>query len=110
MSFGDFLDRNSGGARVVTDLPYNMPVGAIAQPRLVAPSVLARSSKMFNSPGLSLTLVYISCPIPLISACRQLFSRFDVVKNLGCFVAFCFRLVAALEDRWMARFLVVVVR
>ncbi|CAN6480727.1 unnamed protein product [Victoria cruziana] len=33
-----------------------MPVGAIAQPRLVAPSVLARSSKMFNSPGLSLTL------------------------------------------------------
>ncbi|XP_031494535.1 homeobox-leucine zipper protein ANTHOCYANINLESS 2-like [Nymphaea colorata] len=56
MSFGDFLDRNSGGARVVTDLPYNMPVGAIAHPRLVAPSVLARSSKMFNSPGLSLTL------------------------------------------------------
>ncbi|XP_010255501.1 PREDICTED: homeobox-leucine zipper protein ANTHOCYANINLESS 2 [Nelumbo nucifera] len=55
MSFGGFLDSSSGGgARVVADIPYsNMPAGAIAQPRLVAPS-LAKS--MFSSPGLSLAL------------------------------------------------------
>ncbi|XP_010278578.1 PREDICTED: homeobox-leucine zipper protein ANTHOCYANINLESS 2-like isoform X2 [Nelumbo nucifera] len=55
MSFGGFLDSGSGGgARVVADIPYsNMPAGAIAQPRLLSPS-LAKS--MFNSPGLSLAL------------------------------------------------------
>ncbi|KAF8413120.1 hypothetical protein HHK36_001096 [Tetracentron sinense] len=56
MSFGGFLDSSSGGgsARVVADIPYsNMPTGAIAQPRLLAPS-LAKS--MFSSPGLSLAL------------------------------------------------------
>ncbi|XP_052194190.1 homeobox-leucine zipper protein ANTHOCYANINLESS 2-like [Diospyros lotus] len=61
MSFGGFLDTNSGGggggARIVADIPYNnnsnMPSGAISQPRLVSPS-LAKS--MFNSPGLSLAL------------------------------------------------------
>ncbi|KAJ4950136.1 hypothetical protein NE237_026968 [Protea cynaroides] len=43
-----------GGARVVADIPYsNMPAGAMAPPRLVAPS-LAKS--MFTSPGLSLAL------------------------------------------------------
>ncbi|KAJ9680945.1 hypothetical protein PVL29_020052 [Vitis rotundifolia] len=57
MSFGGFLDNSSGGggARIVADIPYsnNMPTGAIAQPRLVSPS-LAKS--MFSSPGLSLAL------------------------------------------------------
>ncbi|XP_043716143.1 homeobox-leucine zipper protein ANTHOCYANINLESS 2-like isoform X2 [Telopea speciosissima] len=58
MNFGGFFDNSSGvgggGARVVADISYsNMPAGAIAQPRLVAPS-LAKS--MFSSPGLSLAL------------------------------------------------------
>ncbi|CBI38766.3 unnamed protein product, partial [Vitis vinifera] len=57
MSFGGFLDNSSGGggARIVADIPYsnNMATGAIAQPRLVSPS-LAKS--MFSSPGLSLAL------------------------------------------------------
>ncbi|XP_042512068.1 homeobox-leucine zipper protein ANTHOCYANINLESS 2-like isoform X2 [Macadamia integrifolia] len=56
MNFGGFFENSSGvgGARVVADIPYNnMPAGAIAQPRLVAPS-LAKS--MFSSPGLSLAL------------------------------------------------------
>ncbi|KAJ4957142.1 hypothetical protein NE237_013925 [Protea cynaroides] len=47
MNFGGFFENSSG-------IPYsNMPAGAIAQPRLVAPS-LAKS--MFSSPGLSLAL------------------------------------------------------
>ncbi|KAI4328738.1 hypothetical protein L6164_021071 [Bauhinia variegata] len=68
MSFGGFLDSNSGGggARIVADIPYSngtnnsssssndrMPSTAISQPRLVT-STLAKS--MFNSPGLSLAL------------------------------------------------------
>ncbi|OMP00515.1 hypothetical protein COLO4_12612 [Corchorus olitorius] len=57
MSFGGFLDNNSGGggARIVADIPYsnNMPTGVIAQPRLVSPSL---AKNMFNSPGLSLAL------------------------------------------------------
>ncbi|XWS46018.1 hypothetical protein CRYUN_Cryun14cG0029100 [Craigia yunnanensis] len=57
MSFGGFLDNSSGGggARIVADIPYsnNMPTGAIAQPRLVSPSL---PKNMFNSPGLSLAL------------------------------------------------------
>ncbi|KAK6285596.1 hypothetical protein POUND7_011775 [Theobroma cacao] len=57
MSFGGFLDNSSGGggARIVADIPYsnNMPTGAIAQPRLVSPSL---AKNMFNSPGLSLAL------------------------------------------------------
>ena len=67
MSFGGFLDNSSGGgARIVADIPYsnsnNMPTGAIAQPRLLSPS-LAKS--MFSSPGLSLALVrFISCISP----------------------------------------------
>lgn len=57
MSFGGFLDTNSGGggsggggARIVADIPYsnhNMPS------RLVSPL----SKSMFASPGLSLALV-----------------------------------------------------
>ena len=61
MSFGGFLDNSSGGggARIVADIPYsnNMPTGAIAQPRLVSPSL---PKNMFNSPGLSLALVMIT--------------------------------------------------
>uniref|UniRef100_A0A5B6ZQB5 Putative homeobox-leucine zipper protein ANTHOCYANINLESS 2 isoform X2 n=1 Tax=Davidia involucrata TaxID=16924 RepID=A0A5B6ZQB5_DAVIN len=60
MSFGGFLDNSSrGGARIVADIPYsntnnnNMPSGAIAQPRLLSPSL---TKSMFNSPGLSLAL------------------------------------------------------
>ncbi|KAJ4830177.1 Homeobox-leucine zipper protein ANTHOCYANINLESS 2 [Turnera subulata] len=61
MSFGGFLENSSpggggGGARIVADIPYtnsNMPTGAIAQPRLVSPSL---TKSMFNSPGLSLAL------------------------------------------------------
>ncbi|XP_059651469.1 homeobox-leucine zipper protein ANTHOCYANINLESS 2-like isoform X2 [Cornus florida] len=60
MNFGGFLDHTGGGgggARIVADVPYNhhhnMPSGAIAQPRLLSPS-LAKS--MFSSPGLSLGL------------------------------------------------------
>ncbi|GLU00609.1 hypothetical protein SLE2022_179620 [Rubroshorea leprosula] len=57
MSFGGFLDNSSGGggARIVADIPYsnNMAAGAIAQPRLVSPSLV---KNMFNSPGLSLAL------------------------------------------------------
>ncbi|GLT77589.1 hypothetical protein SLA2020_491580 [Shorea laevis] len=57
MSFGGFLDNNSGGggARIVAEIPYanNMPAGAISQPRLVSPSL---AKNMFNSPGLSLAL------------------------------------------------------
>ncbi|KAL6974892.1 Homeobox-leucine zipper protein ANTHOCYANINLESS 2 [Sarracenia purpurea var. burkii] len=63
MSFGGFLDNNSGGvggggARIVADISYagnnnnNMAAGAISQPRLVPPL----SKSMFNSPGLSLAL------------------------------------------------------
>ncbi|KAH7577866.1 hypothetical protein JRO89_XS01G0309000 [Xanthoceras sorbifolium] len=59
MSFGGFLDNSSsggGGARIVADIPYsnNMPTSALAQPRLVSPSL---TKSMFNSPGLSLALV-----------------------------------------------------
>ncbi|XP_022770361.1 homeobox-leucine zipper protein ANTHOCYANINLESS 2-like [Durio zibethinus] len=59
MSFGGFLDNSSGGglggARIGTDITYSndMPTGAIAQPRLVSPSL---PKSMFNSPGLSLAL------------------------------------------------------
>ncbi|XP_030457367.2 homeobox-leucine zipper protein ANTHOCYANINLESS 2 [Syzygium oleosum] len=67
MSFGGFLDTGSGGgggggggARVAAaDIPYvgkneMAPPGAIAQPRLLSPSL---SKSMFNnSPGLSLAL------------------------------------------------------
>ncbi|KAL5796258.1 hypothetical protein ACOSQ2_001078 [Xanthoceras sorbifolium] len=58
MSFGGFLDNSSsggGGARIVADIPYsnNMPTSALAQPRLVSPSL---TKSMFNSPGLSLAL------------------------------------------------------
>ncbi|KAJ6390872.1 hypothetical protein OIU77_024975 [Salix suchowensis] len=61
MSFGGFLENTSpgggGGARFVADIPYNnnnnMSTGAIAQTRLVSPSV---TKSMFNSPGLSLAL------------------------------------------------------
>ncbi|KAJ6940310.1 hypothetical protein NC651_006455 [Populus alba x Populus x berolinensis] len=60
MSFGGFLENTSpggGGARIVSDIPYNinnnMPTGAIAQTRLVSPSL---TKSMFNSPGLSLAL------------------------------------------------------
>ncbi|KDP28682.1 hypothetical protein JCGZ_14453 [Jatropha curcas] len=59
MSFGGFLENGSpggGGARIVADIPYsssNMPTGAIAQPRLVSPSL---TKSMFSSPGLSLAL------------------------------------------------------
>ncbi|XP_030524641.1 homeobox-leucine zipper protein ANTHOCYANINLESS 2 [Rhodamnia argentea] len=65
MSFGGFLDTGSGGGgggatRVVAaDIPYAgkndmAPSGAIAQPRLLSPSL---SKSMFNnSPGLSLAL------------------------------------------------------
>ena len=63
MSFGGFLENTSpggGGARIVADIPYNnnnnMPTGAIAQTRLVSPSL---TKSMFNSPGLSLALVHI---------------------------------------------------
>lgn len=77
MSFGGFLDNSSGGggARIVADIPYsnNMATGAIAQPRLVSPS-LAKS--MFSSPGLSLALVRFF-PSLLLSfsllSCRFLF-------------------------------------
>ncbi|KAJ6404598.1 hypothetical protein OIU84_012710 [Salix udensis] len=61
MSFGGFLENTSpgggGGARFVADIPYNnnnnMSTGAIAQTRLVSPSI---TKSMFNSPGLSLAL------------------------------------------------------
>lgn len=65
MSFGGFLDSSTGGggARIVADISYgnhnhhnagaNMPSGAIAQPRLLSPSL---TKSMFNSPGLSLAL------------------------------------------------------
>ncbi|KAJ9171332.1 hypothetical protein P3X46_014717 [Hevea brasiliensis] len=59
MSFGGFLEKGSpggGGARIVADIAYsssNMPTGAIAQPRLIPPSL---TKSMFNSPGLSLAL------------------------------------------------------
>ncbi|GLT84529.1 hypothetical protein SLE2022_027540 [Rubroshorea leprosula] len=57
MSFGGFLDNNSGGggARIVADIPYgnNMAAGAISHPRLVSPSL---AKNMFSSPGLSLGL------------------------------------------------------
>lgn len=67
MSFGGFLDNNSsggsggGGARIVADIPYtttkssnhHMATSAIAQPRLVSPSL---TKSMFTSPGLSLAL------------------------------------------------------
>ncbi|KAL8554334.1 hypothetical protein ACS0TY_002499 [Phlomoides rotata] len=70
MNFGDFLENNSCGARIVTDLSYSnnntiitttpppptnnsMPAGAaIAQPRHLSIS----AKPMFNSPGLSLAL------------------------------------------------------
>lgn len=80
MSFGGFLDSSSiSGGRLGGDsisFPYssgsgssskdelsaiNMPSGAIAQPRLVTPS-LAKS--MFNSSGLSLALVWPFPPFP----------------------------------------------
>lgn len=60
MSFGGFLDNSSGGggggARIVADIPYSstsMSTGAIAQSRLVSPSL---TKSMFSSPGLSLAL------------------------------------------------------
>ncbi|XP_021904311.1 homeobox-leucine zipper protein ANTHOCYANINLESS 2-like isoform X2 [Carica papaya] len=65
MSFGGFLDSSTGGggARIVADISYgnhnhhnagaNMPSGAIAQPRLLSPSL---TKSMFHSPGLSLAL------------------------------------------------------
>lgn len=65
MSFGGFLDTNtgSGGGRniTVTDIPYNndrmpiLPFGSISQPRLITTPTLSKS--MFNSSGLSLALV-----------------------------------------------------
>lgn len=70
MNFGDFLENNSCGARIVTDLSYSntntiitttattnnnnsMAAGAIAQPRHLSIS----AKPMFNSPALSLALV-----------------------------------------------------
>ncbi|KAI3764470.1 hypothetical protein L2E82_14479 [Cichorium intybus] len=54
MSFGGFLDNShagdgggGGGARIVSDIPYNMRGGAMSQPL---------SKSMFSSPGLSLAL------------------------------------------------------
>uniref|UniRef100_A0A2P2MR00 Homeobox-leucine zipper protein ANTHOCYANINLESS 2 n=1 Tax=Rhizophora mucronata TaxID=61149 RepID=A0A2P2MR00_RHIMU len=59
MSFGSFHENGSpggGGARIVADIPYSshyMPTGAVAQPRLLSPSI---TKSMFTSPGLSLAL------------------------------------------------------
>lgn len=68
MSVGGFLDSSSssGGRRVGDNVSFlynssrdessaiNMPSGAIAQPRLLAPSLV---KPMLSSPGLSLALV-----------------------------------------------------
>ncbi|KAL2335907.1 hypothetical protein Fmac_010353 [Flemingia macrophylla] len=60
MSFGGFLENKSGsgGARNVSDIPYNdrMPFGAISQPRLVTTTTPTLAKSMFSSPGLSLAL------------------------------------------------------
>jgi len=61
MSFGGFVENNSGGGggvRNIGEISYNnerMPFGSFSQPRLVTSPALAKS--MFNSPGLSLALV-----------------------------------------------------
>ncbi|KEH18947.1 putative transcription factor & lipid binding HD-SAD family [Medicago truncatula] len=60
MSFGGFVENNSGGGggvRNIGEISYNnerMPFGSFSQPRLVTSPALAKS--MFNSPGLSLAL------------------------------------------------------
>lgn len=62
MSFGGFVENNSGGGGGVRniggEISYNnerMPFGSFSQPRLVTTPTLAKS--MFNSSGLSLALV-----------------------------------------------------
>lgn len=62
MSFGGFVENNSGGGSVrniAAEISYNnnqrMSFGSISHPRLVTTPTLAKS--MFNSPGLSLALV-----------------------------------------------------
>lgn len=61
MSFGGFVENNSGGGGVRNiggEISYNnerMPFGSFSQPRLVTTPTLAKS--MFNSSGLSLALV-----------------------------------------------------
>lgn len=72
MSFGGFVENNSGGVRNIGEISYNnerMPFGSFSQPRLVTSPALAKS--MFNSPGLSLALVRTK-------------------KDLVFFVCFCF--------------------
>ncbi|XP_020585632.1 homeobox-leucine zipper protein ROC5-like [Phalaenopsis equestris] len=57
MSFGGLFDGESGGGRLVSDLPYGssaMPAGSISQPRLVMNSGDRKS--MFSPSGLSLGL------------------------------------------------------
>ena len=87
MSFGGFLDNSSGGggAKIVADIPYsnNMPTGAIAQPRLVSPSL---PKGIFNSPGLSLALVMITT----FSLTISLFVLLLLIFSLGLiWVFFC---------------------
>ncbi|CAL9102884.1 unnamed protein product [Musa acuminata var. zebrina] len=54
MSFGSLYDGGSGGgARLVGDMPFGNPAGAVSHPRLLSSSL---HKSMFSSPGLSLAL------------------------------------------------------